>query len=300
MSRPARVVRAPSPGAGEADQPPLNPVQQRALESLRCDGLALVPFSDLIGDEELWEQLAEDADSFAASAEERLSQRGEQGAGRAKKARKKAGKPAGKRKVKKADFIIRASSIRGPSPPPAFLRYALSDQLLGISNAYLGLQAKLTYVDMWYTVPSPEDADRIKSQRWHRDHIDPHIVKAFTYFTDVDANAGAIEYVRGSAPGGPYGDLWASSKAEHYPPDGELERLVAPSDCLRAEGPAGTVVLCDTGGFHRGGLGRRPRITANFTYVSPASLAASRTERRFEVGEGAPTALSPAGRFALA
>jgi hypothetical protein len=201
--------------------------------------------------------------------------------------------------VKKTDFIIRASAIHGPHPPAALLRYALSDQLLGISNAYLGLQAKLTYVDMWYTAPSPRDAERMKSQRWHRDHIDPHIIKVFTYFTDVDEDAGAIEYVTGSAPGGPYGDLWAASKAEHYPPADALERLVSPAAYRRAEGPAGTIVLCDTGGFHRGGFGSRPRITANFTYVSPASLAAGRTARRFDVGEELPGGLSPAGRFAL-
>src|SRR3954453_12580963 len=44
--------------------------QQRALESLRRDGLAIVPFSDLIGDDELWAELAEDASDFASSAEQ--------------------------------------------------------------------------------------------------------------------------------------------------------------------------------------------------------------------------------------
>lgn len=186
-----------------------------------------------------------------------------------------------------------------------FLRYALSDQLLASSNSYLGLQSKLIYADKWYTVPIPENAERVKSQRWHRDHIDPHIVKVFTYFSDVDADAGPLEYVRGSAADGPYGDLWAWSAegrpADHYPPDGELERLVPPSACLGTEGPAGTIVLCDTGGFHRGGFGDKPRITSNFTYVSPASLAASRSKRRFEVDEEEmPGELSPAARFALA
>ena len=120
----------------------------------------------------------------------------------------------------------------------------------------------------------------------------------FTYFTDVDAGAGAIEYVCGSAPGGPYGDLW-TSRDEHYPPDGELERRVPEFARVKAEGPTGTVVLCDTGGFHRGGFGRRPRITANFTYVSPEALAAGRTDRRFELGVDLPGALSEAGRYAL-
>jgi hypothetical protein len=266
------------------EQLTLTPVQQRALESLRRDGLAMVPFADLIGDEELWGQLAEEVSRFASNAENSVRDRGDQGG----------------KKAKKSDFIIRASAIQGPRPTRALLRYALSDQLLDVSNVYLGLRSKLTYVDKWYTVPAPEDARRVKSQRWHRDHIDPHIVKVFTYFCDVDGDTGALEYVRGSAPGGPYGDLWAASKAEHYPPDGELERVVPPSARVRAEGPVGTIVICDTGGFHRGGFGRRTRVTANFTYVSPAALEADRTERRFELAEDAPRGLSPAAEFALA
>jgi hypothetical protein len=267
----------------ETDEPPLTPVQQRALESLRREGLAMVTFTDLIGDEELWAELAEEARAFVSGVKERPRELGDR-----------------KGQVAKDDFIMRASKIQGPSPPPVLLRYALSDPLLGISNAYLGLRSKLTYVDMWYTAPSPGDADRVKSQRWHRDHIDPHIVKAFTYFSDVDGDAGALEYVRGSAPGGPYGELWASSKAEHYPPPGELERVVSPSASVRAEGPAGTIVICDTGGFHRGGFGRTPRITANLTYVSPSALEAGRAKRRFEVGDWVPRELSPAAEFALA
>jgi hypothetical protein len=302
VTRPDRVVERARAGARQdANQPPLSPVQQRVVESLRRGGLAMVPYAELIGSDRLWAQLAEEASGFITRAEARIRERGDPGDRRAEEGKRKdkKGRETGKRKVRKSDFIIRASAVQGLSPPPALLRYALSDQLLRISDAYLGLRAKLTYVDMWHTAPAPEDAIRIKSQRWHRDHIDPNIVKVFTYFSDVDAEAGAIEYVRGSAAGGPYGHLWAASKDDHYPPDGELERLIPQSACVRAEGPTGTIVLCDTGGFHRGGFGRRPRITANFTYVSPAALAAGRTERRFSVGDGVPDDLSPAASFAL-
>jgi len=288
----------------ETKQPSLGPSHERALELLRRDGIAIMRFSELNDDQELWAELADEAAGFAGTAKEWLRKRDEPTAGGGKKAgkrRKKAGQREGGKsgeQVKKSDFIVRSSAIESPEPSPTMLRYALSDQLLGISNAYLGVQAKLTYVDKWYTVPTPDEAERAKSQRWHRDHIDPHIVKVFTYFTDVDASAGAIEYVCGSAPGGPYGDLWVS-REEHYPPDGELERQVPPSARVKAEGPAGTVVICDTGGFHRGGFGRRERLTANFTYVSPEALESSRTKRRFEPGEQATGGLSEAARFAL-
>ena len=268
----------------------MSPTQERALESLRRDGLAMVTFAELIEDPGLWAQLDQEVGGFISGAEQRIRDRGEQPAPPKKPRKHREGK------VKKSDFIIRATEIQDRSPSAALLRYALSDQLLGISNAYLGLQSKLVYADAWYTVPSPEDAERRKSQRWHRDHIDSHIVKVFTYFSDVDADAGALEYVRGSAEGGPYGGLWPWSEGDHYPPAGELERLVPPSACVSAEGPSGTIVLCDTGGFHRGGFARRPRITANFTYASPSSAAV----RKVEVEDQLRAGLSPDARFALA
>jgi hypothetical protein len=163
--------------------------------------------------------------------------------------------------------------------------------------------SKLVYIDNWYTAPSPRGADRIASQRWHRDHIDRNIVKVFTYFSDVDAEAGAMEYVMGSAAGSRHGDLWRwrpeDESGDQYPPTDEFEGRIPEADRVRAEGPAGTVVLCDTGGFHRGGYARKPRVTSNFTYVSPASLASALSKRRFEVPDGITETLSPAARFAL-
>ena len=270
--------------AFKAQAPALTAPQQAAVEALRRDGLAIVPFAELIGDDGLWRRLSEEVGSFVAVAEARIRERGD-------------------RFKRKDDFILRRRDLIGSTPSPAALRYALSDQLLGVVNAYLDMRSKLTYMDNWYTAPSPQDADRIASQRWHRDHIDRNIIKVFTYFSDVDAEAGATEYVRGSAAGGRHGDLWAwrpdEASGDQYPPTEELERRVPDSDRVRAEGPAGTIVLCDTGGFHRGGFARKPRVTANFTYVSPAALASALTKRRFELPDALPEGLSSAARFAL-
>jgi phytanoyl-CoA dioxygenase PhyH len=271
--------------AFRSQAPPLGAAQQAAVDALRRDGLAIVAFSKLIGDEGLWAQLCEGVGSFVDAAQRHLRQR--EG-----------------RFERKDDFIVRRRALMGPTPPPAALRYALCDQLLGVVNAYLGMRSKLTYVDNWYTAPSPPDSQRIASQRWHRDHIDRNIVKVFTYFCDVDAQAGATEYVKGSAAGARHGELWAwrpdDESGEHYPPADEFERAIPESDRVIAEGPRGSVVLCDTGGFHRGGFARRPRVTANFTYVSPAALATQLTKRRFALPDALPDGLSPAARFALA
>ena len=83
-----------------------------------------------------------------------------------------------------------------------WFRACASHRMLDIANTYLGLWSKLEYVDMWYSVPQPEEADRVSSQRWHRDFNDKHLLKAFLYLVDVDEGTGPFEYVPGSAPGG--------------------------------------------------------------------------------------------------
>ena len=267
----------------QAQNPTLTDVQQRVLAELREDGISLVPFEELVADADLWAALERDMGAFAAEAEQEAASR------------------TGSRK--KDDFLIRRSR-RDKAPLPIdspFLRYGLSDAVLGVANAYLGLWSKLILVDQWYTVPSDQDASRIASQRWHRDRADQNIIKVFTYFSDVDEKSGPTEYVRGSAPGGRYGDLWPwEPLSDHdYPPQDELEASTAPEDRVAATGPRGTVVLCNTGGFHRGGFAQRPRVMSVFNYVSPASLE-TLTTRRFDVDRGGDAQLPPAAEAALA
>ena len=99
--------------------------------------------------------------------------------------------------------------------------------MLDIANAYLGMWSKLEYVDLWYSVPQPADAERVASQRWHRDFNDQHLLKAFLYLVDVDEH-GAVRVRPGQRtrrtatpthwPWRPLGD--------NYPPDGELEQRI--------------------------------------------------------------------------
>ena len=74
--------------------------------------------------------------------------------------------------------------------------------MLDLANAYLQMWAKLSYVDLWYTVPQDTSSERKASQLWHFDFDDKHLLKAFLYLRDVDADTGPFEYVAGSQPGG--------------------------------------------------------------------------------------------------
>jgi hypothetical protein len=151
-------------------------------------------------------------------------------------------------------------------------------------------------------VPDPNAEDRIASQRWHRDPWDNHIVKVFTYFSDVDQETGPFEYLRGTPEGGRNSHLWpwegddVYDKHGLYPPQEEFEAKAPAEDILTCTGPAGTMVFADTSGFHRGGWTQsKPRILAYTSYVSTKF----RLQPRFEVDWSHGNGLSPEAEFAV-
>jgi hypothetical protein len=266
-------------------------VDRRLVEALCGDGIAIARIEELFGDEE-WSSLLADAEPFVAQSRAKMT--GGDEAPRSKE-----------------DYILRRydppkrkGESRFDAPRPTLpldsplLRIGASDALLDVVNAYRDLRTTLYYADYWFTVPYLRASERVASQRWHRDPEDEHVVKAFLYLSDVDDGAGPFQYVRGSAAGGRYGDLWPWGESKRYPPPEELEAAVAKEDLLTLTGPAGTMIFCDTGGFHRGGFARtKPRVMATFTYVGSGSKAGA---RRFEVEQSAREAgLSPQVRYAL-
>ena len=266
----------------------LTDVQQRVLGELRESGIAIVPFADLVGDDDLWQALKADMDAFTASAEHELEHGG---GGKRKKDFLIRRYPRGKKKLPKEPAIL-------PSDGP-WLRYAAGDPLLGIVNAYRGAQTKLVDFDLWYTIPVGDEAERVASQEWHRDPEDQHVIKVFLYFSDVDEDAGPFEYVRHSAEGFEYGHLWPWGESERYPPAEELDAAIPAAERIRATGPAGTLVICDTSGFHRGGYARtKPRILSTHTYINK-KITAERPERRKFTVDWRDGELSDASRFAL-
>jgi ectoine hydroxylase-related dioxygenase (phytanoyl-CoA dioxygenase family) len=246
--------------------PALDAVQRRIADDLERQGFSLLTFSELFEDDALWSEIAAQGDRFVEETQTGLSSDREQ-------LRVRAGK----------EFVVRLHSygVDLDFSDPWFHACA-SRRMLDVANSYLGMWSKLEYVDLWYSVPQPEEATRISSQRWHRDFNDRRLVKVFLYLVDVDEHTGPFQYAAGSAPGGPYGDVWPwRPLGENYPPEDELEQRL-PSDAIHTfTGPKGTLLFCNTAGFHRGGFATgRPRVLATATYSSPASLA-SLTERSY-------------------
>jgi hypothetical protein len=266
--------------------PELDETQQTVLDRLHEDGYATLPLSDLLADQTVWNELDANATTFIADTEAEL-------------AREQAGGESALRRRPGKEFVVRkyAWGVQLGLDDP-WLRLGTNPRLLDVANAYLGMWSKLEYVDVWYTPPATAEQRR-SSQRWHRDFNDRHLLKAFVYLVDVDADTGPFEYVPRSAPGGELERLWPwRPLGDNYPPEGELEDRID-GRAVTFTAPKGTIIFCNTSGFHRGGFAKtKPRVLATFTWDSPASLKAL-SERNFTFVSGNGRALSATQQYAL-
>ena len=270
----------------DSGPPQLDEIQRDVLERLRVEGYATLPFTELVPDPGVWQELEADGARFAAETEAGLAREREGGDS---ELRRRAGK----------EFLVRKYSWDvelGLDDP--WLRLGTNPRLLDLANAYLGMWSKLEYVDVWYTAPAGGD-ERKASQRWHRDFNDRHLLKAFLYLVDVDEDTGPFEYVPRSAPGGELDRLWPwRPLGENYPPEDEFAKSVN-GRSVTFTAPKGTIIFCNTSGFHRGGFARRkPRVLATLTWDSPASLKAL-SERNYVFRADDGVALTGSQRYAL-
>jgi phytanoyl-CoA dioxygenase PhyH len=267
------------------EQPPLDEVQRSILERLRAEGYATLPFTELVTEASVWNELEQNAATFIAETEAGLASEQEGGES---SLRRRAGK----------EFVVRkySSNVQLGLDDP-WLRLGVNPRLLDIANAYLEMWSKLEYVDVWYTAPA--GGERRSSQRWHRDFNDRHLLKAFVYLVDVDEETGPFEYVPRSAPGGELESHWPwRPLGDNYPPEEELAERIG-DRAVTFTAPKGNLLFCNTSGFHRGGFASaKPRVLATFTWDSPASLKAL-SERNYAYVPSNGTALTGAQSFAL-
>ena len=268
------------------EPPGLDETQQSVVDRLGRHGYATLALSDLVADATVRSELDVDAAKFVAETEAELAR---EQAGGESSLRRRAGK----------EFVVRkyAWGVQLGVEDP-WLRLGTNPRLLDIANAYLGMWSKLEYVDVWYTPPATAE-ERRSSQRWHRDFNDRHLLKAFVYLVDVDEETGPFEYVPRSAPGGELDQLWPwRPLGENYPPEGELEERID-GGAVIFTAPKGTIIFCNTSGFHRGGFAKtKPRVLATFTWDSPASLKAL-SERNFTFRSSNGVPLTATQQYAL-
>jgi hypothetical protein len=292
----------------DANRPELDETQRRIVDELDTQGYSVIPVAELLSPH-AWEELAADAAIFSCEMQEMLSG-GSVPTSKAKKVKVpkpgKALKPGKDPKPAKAEkpqkekaFLGRRYKRDALTLDSPWLRLAASNRLLDVVNTYLEMWTKLSYADQWYSPPRGSEADRVGSMRWHRDYNDQHLVKVFTYLVDVDEGTGPFEFVPGSARNGPFANEWPwQPLGETYPPQDEFAQRIPATAVKTFTAPRGTMILCNTSGFHRGGFAtEKPRDIWVFNYVSPAALE-SLVERNFPMPDTADE-LSEVQRFAL-
>jgi hypothetical protein len=123
--------------------------------------------------------------------------------------------------------------------------------LLDIAQRYLGCLPVLDSIAMWWSTPHLErPADEI-AQRFHIDNDRLRWLKIFIYLTDVNQESGPHVFVRHSHLREP---RRAELVARGYVrlADEDVRRVYRADEIVDIVGPAGTVLLEDTSGFHKG------------------------------------------------
>lgn len=272
-------------------RPGLTAAQAQVVSHLRSRGLARVPLRDLFASDgdRVWQEVRQSVERFVA--EPRVQEQ-------ARVFREQARAEAWKQYVVKM-FPDEPAIVPQGNP---LLQLATRHEILDVVNTYLGLYARLNSVNAWYTVPTGSaDRQRSASQQWHRDPEDRRLLKMFLYVNDVGADSGALEYIPSTRTGGPDAHLLRpagllAERGYNYPAPDLVRDILSRSPSVVADGPAGTLVLCDTSGLHRGGFTvSTPRILGVWAWVTPAC----RSGRDYRL-TGAPLPPDPAVRSALA
>jgi hypothetical protein len=146
----------------------------------------------------------------------------------------------------------------------------LNQGLAKIAAAHLGMVPRLGDIELWRSKAYGNAFEA--SQKWHRDGNERSSVKVFLYLSDVGAENGPLEYVLGSHYGGPRHDLLRDRTGRIE--DEEMEAQIPENAVFRAMGPAGTLVIFDSGGLHCGSrVLHGDRRVAKMTYSTNADIA---------------------------
>jgi hypothetical protein len=156
----------------------------------------------------------------------------------------------------------------------AYLRFALSDEVLDAVTAYLGVVPVLFDFDVWYTVPW-EDSPK-GSQQWHLDHDDLTQVKVWVYCGDIGPETGPMTVLDAGRSDELTTAIGYDMGESYRIPDETLAGYEAAGEVERLTGPEGTVFFVDTSRcFHMGGRlapDAAPRRTCHFQFVTPYSF----------------------------
>lgn len=148
---------------------------------------------------------------------------------------------------------------------------ALDVKLLEVIAAYLGMWPSLHSVQAWCNYPTNDPP--ASSQLWHHDPEDLKMIKVFVYLEPVEEENGPFTYIPGAYPLGTRVAEVERVGRKGRLSDAELAERFPPESWRVCTGPAGTMILADTIGYHRGGKPTKgTRVLLTFTYTSGTPL----------------------------
>ena len=151
------------------------------------------------------------------------------------------------------------------------IQFFLSDSIVAIAAAYLGVFPRLLMMNLWYNIPM--EGEDILSQNWHRDGDDLRCLKVFLYLNDVDGDMGPFSYVPESQNGNKLQTEFPFRSKLH---NGETSKAIEHKfrgSIIRCTGKAGSLVFCDTTGLHKGGhSSSKPRFVVVASFITNGSI----------------------------
>lgn len=118
-----------------------------------------------------------------------------------------------------------------------------NEMVLKLAEAHLGCKPQITSIGLGWSIAGQDRATH--SQLFHRDCDDWKWIKMFIYLTDVTEASGPHEYVAGS-----HRQDMLTHKGRYT--DSQVSNLFGEDRIKRLVGKAGTTIMEDTYGVHRG------------------------------------------------
>ena len=216
----------------------------RVLADLQRDGVAVSSVSALLGSDDC---LVEMRQAAAALEGQKATERA--AAREAARARGQVGQ--------KTYLVELLGSIPTADPCSPWARFALAPPVRSVANGYFGMVTQVRDYNVWRNVRS--ETPLRESQLWHRDWREDHyVLKAFVYLEDVDEGRGPFTYVPGTHVRGQrkVEPTTALEGTNRRATDDQMAAVAPRSEWLTVMGPAGTLLLADTTGWHKGGSAR--------------------------------------------
>ena len=170
---------------------------------------------------------------------------------------------AGTKRPGLKQFLVKHQDEQHYRESDPLLRLAVSRSMLDAVAEVAGEPCRLLSAEIWHILPDCATRPREWSHNWHRDPECAPCVKAMLFMRDVTEESGPFEYVVQS-----HNRFAELSPPGRYADQSAVDVEVPTADKRRFLCEAGTVLIANTAGIHRGGYTQgRPRLNAVWTYL---------------------------------